>query len=280
MENKVCVVDSCIEEEVNLIQQGSTTDFVNIGRVSLIKQTTPNTQSRILAEIFQSNPNVPLKKRDIEKRFTISEMFKHLSYPIILNSEQEAIELLNNAPGDLQRTLRSFYDKYKKYGIHKQGKGDNIVYRYIPKEESMFEIKDNAASRNIFKNKKDRDIFIASKNNKCQLCDNIAERMAIDHWRAHSIYNIDDPKIAVLLCEKCNNTHHNFDASHCIKKNMDLTYVKKWVKIEKEIRDYGYMPNVEDMEEQKTNIKIVIDHHKTIGVPIGETFWEGIYVYE
>ena len=260
------------------------------------KENDEVTQLRRIAEIFDTHRHIQISKREVEKRFAVSEMFSKIKFPITFTSLQDVIDNLDNAPGDVQRQLRSFFEKFAKYGLHKQEKkkkekkkkakktkddidsdsdsdSDNVMYTFNPILKSECEAIVRPALRNIFKNKLERDGFIQSKGGKCQLCDS-TERLAIDHWRAHSVYNIDDPRIAVLLCEKCNNTHHNFDASHCIKKNKEVPYLTNWIKIEKEIRGYGFQPNEVDLNTQRESIANVNDHYCQYGAPLPDSFWE------
>ena len=111
------------------------------------------------------------------------------------------------------------------------------------------------------------------------MCGTNHSRMAVDHWRAHSVYNIDDPRIAVLLCETCNNIHHNYDAIKIpLKYKNDLQILKSWVKKEKEIRSYGFVPNEEDSKQQKEIIQQLVTHYNDL-IPLPESFWEGLYTY-
>ena len=86
--------------------------------------------------------------------------------------------------------------------------------------------------------------------------DNECLRLVVDHWRAHSIYNIDSENIAVLLCEKCNNIHHNKDASQiALKYKSDMRIVTNWRNKELEIRSKGYMPNNADPSSTRKHKK-------------------------
>ena len=263
-----------IRSNMNEIVSVNTNDSID-SYVSLIDLTTPSTQLRLIAEIFNNQPRVPIPKREVERQFAIRHMSINNIYPFVVNSIQDLLDKLGFAPGDLQRQLRTFFEKFSKYGLHKQGDGDDIVYTFDPIPKSECEAIVRPALRNIFKNKVERDLFIQSKSGKCQLCTS-TERLAIDHWRAHSVYNIDDPKIAILLCEKCNNTHHNFDASHCIKKNKEVPYLRNWIKIEKEIRGYGFEPNEVDLNTQRESIAHVNNHYCQNGLPLPDSFWEGL----
>ena len=242
---------------------------------SLIKHTKPNTQMRIIAEIFENNKNIPISKKELENQFGIRYIAKNIKYPIHLTCVEDLIGAVEALPGDLQRTIRTFYDKFKDYGVSQTGELVSITYTYSPILLSECDIIIKKVARQLF-NETDRIAFIQSKNNKCQLCSS-QKRLAIDHWRSHSVYNINDKRIAVLLCETCNNTHHNFDASHCIKKNMEIKYVKNWITIEKNIRSYGFYPNDNDLKTQRENIIKVNEYYDSMLSPLSIDFWQGLY---
>ena len=59
-----------------------------------------------------------------------------------------------------------------------------------------------------------------------------------------------------MLCERCNNIHHDRDASFCAKKNSNNSkYVKNWIKLEKDKQEKGFFPNEKDKQDQINNIK-------------------------
>ena len=155
-------------------------------------------------------------------------------------------------PGDVQRQIRTANDKK----LIKKKDESNFLYYVLNDEEKQIKCK-----RNIFKTLKDRNSFIETKKNKCELCSSKDNRMAIDHWRAHSVYNIDDEKIAVLLCETCNNIHHNVDASKIlIKKKENVSVINNWISIETKVRESGFNPNPEDFSNQIKNIREVTEY--------------------
>lgn len=155
-------------------------------------------------------------------------------------------------PGDVQRQIRTANDKKL---IKKKVETKEICYILNDEEKQV------TCKRNIFKTIKDKDLFIESKKNKCELCSTEDNRMAIDHWRAHSIYNIDDEKIAVLLCETCNNIHHNVDASRILlKKKENVRVIENWINIETRVRKAGFNPNSDDLSSQIKNIKELIEY--------------------
>ena len=255
--------------------------------IILTEKMQSGTQNHILATIFEKNKGQWLSKREIEKQWVLRWSFRKLDDIKKCIDFEDLIKKSDNVPGDIQRTLRSFYDRYSKFGLEKENKNNennkNVLYRWNPINESRAKDIIRPTARNIFKKKEELDQFLESKKYKCEICgkskkDNNTIRMAIDHWRAHSVYNIDDPKIAVLLCEKCNNIHHNYDASSiALKYKDDIHRVKKWVKKEKEIRDNGYPPNTEDLVTQCKIIKTINEYYQSLdGMNMTDDFWEDL----
>jgi len=311
---------------------------------NLVEMTKEGTQLRTIAVIFENNISNPISKRDIEKEYTTRTMAANVTFPVTFTSVEHLIESLDYAPGDVQRQLRTFHVKFKRYGLvrkenptnkppglsslnrdklvalclkynidtvvdvftKKNGvtkkkltkdelkkqiqncdlyqeeldnyENDNILYIWTPKKKSELDTIVRPALRNIFKSDLERDAFVQSKEDKCELCEisSKEERLAVDHWRAHSVYNIDEQGIAVLLCETCNNIHHNYDASKCIVNNKNnVKYIKNWIKTEKKVREMGYLPNEEDLKTQGENIQKVIEYYETIQ-PLAPEFWEGL----
>jgi hypothetical protein len=243
-------------------------------KYSLIENTRDGTQNRIIAEIFNKNIGIPLSKREIEKEYGLKISCKNIDFSKI-NSLDELIEKSELLPGDLQRDIRIFYNKFSKYGLEKKGKGKNMKYTWNP--VNKYEDFVQSCPRNLFKTEKERFVFCKSKKNKCELCNDSCERMAVDHWRAHSVYEIDNIKIAVLLCEKCNNIHHNYDAVKVAKKyNHDTKLIKNWIKIESRIQKAGYKPNEKDKVEQFETIKFITDKLTRNNISLIDGFWNGL----
>jgi hypothetical protein len=254
-------------------------------KVNLLDYLKKGTQKYILGEIFNEQQGNLIFKRNIEKYQGLRWSLRKLSDIDIksISSIDELISQAEDVPGDLQRNIRLFYDTFRKYGMEKKEKDEDgpLSYKWNPILKSQLENIVHPAARNLFKTQEQLDTFCASKNNKCEMCgktntDNDTLRMAIDHWRAHSVYNIDDDGIAVLLCETCNNIHHNYDASKIAYKYIDnIKLIKNWVKKEKEIRDLGFLPNESDLQKQKDIIKEITEYHNNIN-PILHNFWEGL----
>jgi len=237
---------------------------------TLLGTTRENTQSRCLLNIFhRAGFDVRIPKRQLEKELGFFHAFKDViiseANPITITSLQQLTDLAGLLPGDLQRTLRTFHDKHHRYGLERDGAGENISYWWTSITQTEYDWTRGIpiVPRNIFPNDAERDAFVESRGSCCEICGS-KERLAVDHWRAHSVYQIDSPLIAVLLCEQCNNTHHNYDASKLmVKKKENLQCVKNWIEIEKKIRLNGYLPNEMDQQSQNANIDIVFDYYKT-----------------
>ena len=261
-------------------------DIKKMERYNLLDKCNPGTQTYIIAEIFSDNINKIITKREIETLYSLRWVFRDISSETRYTKD-EFIRNATSIPGDVQRNLRTFYDKFNKYGLEKIEKSESSSREvcYIWNPISMDELENIVPSvaRNIFKTKDEVSQFIESRKNKCEICgacksNNGTLRLAVDHWRAHSIYNIDDCKIAVLLCEKCNNIHHNFDASKIILKNKhNIEIIRNWIKKEKEIRGYGFMPNKNDLQQQNSIKKEICNYYQSIKSPLSEDFWEGLF---
>lgn len=260
-------------------------------KFNLIDEIREGTQDYTIAEIFTENRNKPISKGNLETLFALRWAFRGVSpekkctIKEVINAAQY-IPGVQYIPGDVQRIVRLFYNKFNKYGLEKIEKSESsdgeIYYKWNPID--VDELKDiiHPEARNIFKTESEIETFYNSKEYKCEMCGKCKRdcktlRMAVDHWRAHSTYNIDSPKIAVLMCEKCNNIHHNFDASKIAKKHKDnLQIVKNWVKKEKEIRSAGFPPNEDDLKTQLDVKEIITKHYKTLN-PLTDDFWEGLF---
>ena len=244
----------------------TTTAFSVIDRLSA--ETRKDTQNSILLDIFKRHGyDVPIPKRQLEKELGFAIAFKGAQFGegIVIRNLQDIMALATELPGDLQRSLRTFHDKFVSYGLERDGEGENIRYQWRSITEEYFNWNRGVprVPRNIFATDAERDAFVEQRNRKCEVC-GFNTRLAVDHWRAHSVYRIDTPNIAVLLCEVCNNIHHNFDASKILaKKKQDTQCVKNWISIEKRIRDAGYLPNEDDISTQNQIIDEVVDYYQT-----------------
>lgn len=265
-----------------------------IKMTSLFRSNT--SQVGLIASLFDKNKNKKLSKRYIDKNYGLRWSFRNLTFVSILvkkgdediycSSLDELISISDDIPGDVQRQLRIVYDKANKYGLIQEGsKKKNLSYTWNPINKCDCDNIIPKCARNIFKTPQESDHFInKDKKGKCECCganvkDEKTLRMAIDHWRAHSNYDIDDKLIAVLLCETCNNIHHNHDASVIAVKYKDnLKIITNWKNIELRIRKNGFPPNEEDIAMQKKNIEIITNYWKDeLKHPLSENFWEGLF---
>ena len=247
---------------------------------------------RRIAQIFHDNIGKPVFKGEIDTRLELGHCFDGLirngfdfggkTHTEIIQAAVDGGKDGGWAPGDVHRALKLFNAKMKKYGLCRSNRRCNPDYVWNPitveEYNQLNEVGGSDAARNIFKTETARDQFCESKKNKCEICG--AEKgnvkLMVDHWRAHSVYNIDDEGIAVLLCETCNNVHHNIDASKLIVKYKDnSSVIANWVKIEDRVRKSGFMPNEKDISEQYVNIHIVNENQKKIGMPLTSEFWHG-----
>ena len=224
-------------------------------KVNLLSYCKKDSQIRIIAKIFHNNENIPLKKRDIEKEYVFRVMFKNIDCSNMNNINISYKQLLC-PPGDVQRDLRLFFDRFKRYGLEKNGTRENIVYTWKPLfERELYRISPYIC-RNLY-SLNERKIIIEQKINICEICDKSDDRMCIDHWRAYNTYRINDKKLGIVLCEKCNNIHSDRDSIKIVEKNLgNINILEKWSKIEYSMRLKGFIPNTFDAEYQNQILDI------------------------
>ena len=240
---------------------------------TLYNASRAGTQDRILLNIFKKREYATrIPKRLIEKEFGLTLALQNVDIAGITCLE-DILAQAENLPGDLQRQLRTFHDKYHKYGLGREGTGDSIRYFWNNMSNDEYNhIKGIVIpDRNIFKDNVTKQAFLDAHNNQCEICEG-KTRLAVDHWRAYSVYGVDSPQIAVLLCETCNNIHHNYDASRIIKKHKhNIHFIKNWIKIETRIRENGFMPNSTDADEQNKAIdQVNFEFAANTGAPFQE----------
>lgn len=197
----------------------------------------------VLSEYYDENKNKWISKNKLENDYVFR--FK---------------KRFGRIPGDVQRDIRNFYTEVQVYGLQQRGQNKTLEYKWSPVSVEEFnKINTIEVPRNIFKNDKEKNEFKKSKNNCCEICGS-KYRLTIDHWRAYSIYKIDDKEIAALLCEKCNNIHHNYDPSRIITKYKDnFRRIWNWKQIEDRISK-TFPPNEQDKKEQEKNIIFIKEY--------------------
>ena len=249
-------------------------------KYNLDKEIRHGTQKYYIMKILEECQGEYISKRELEREFSFRWAFREINDDEKL-TKFEFIKKACNIPGDVQKRIRDTYKEMKKYGMECIGDRETLKYRWNPIKREQLEDIIHPCARNLLKTDKEIKDFYKLKKNKCEMCgasktDEQTRRMAIDHFRAHSKYNIDNKCIGVLLCEKCNNIHHNYDACKIALTYKDnLKIVKNWVKKEKEMRDKGFLPNEEDLALQKKVISEIIEYYQDIN-PINNEFWEGL----
>lgn len=267
-------------EDTNINANGLSSFNVNMSQPN--KQKTLSqyalqkmNQLELMSYLFDTYGPV-IAKKDLETWLAMLTCLKDIDPSNLqFDNYEDIMERCGNIPGDVARQLRTFYNKYTNNGIKQYKLNGKIYYEWDITEQSKN--KEPEVPRNIFKNTADREKFLKEKNNKCEICDS-NNRLAVDHWRAHSIYNIDNKDIAVLLCERCNNIHKNKDPSVLISKNKNnIDLLKRWINIECRIRQSGFLPNNEDVIKQKNTIKEINDYFiNEYNWSIPEAFWKGL----
>jgi len=107
------------------VEQEQTTKY------NLLEQCRENSQRYIIATIFEENKGNWIKKREIETQYLLLWSLRDIDDNIKL-TKKELIERATYVPGDLQRDLRLFHDKFSKYGLEKKKIEGELVYRWIP----------------------------------------------------------------------------------------------------------------------------------------------------
>lgn len=246
---------------------GSTNSQLNVS------VTDTSNQKNMITELILNNPNKPIPKRGIEKIFTSHFSMKELSDEDIKNikSKNELIEKMGFIPGDVQRQVRSVVADLKKKGYHIT-KTDKDIYLYEP-EKNAFAVPLND-QRHIFNDPNEKKAFIESHDGRCEFCGSkhsFENPHNIDHWRPYNRYHNSNQSNAVLLCEGCNQMHHDHDGSVLIKKldaKHDSRKIENWIRIETRIRELGLYPNGDDIEYQERIVKKLYNELNEIGINI------------
>jgi hypothetical protein len=229
------------------------------------------TQNGIILKILFDNPNEFITNRNITLKYSLRHNLKEKCIKFEegeYNADKLFKKLTENhfkLPGDVQRAPRKVYEIYNYLGIERTGKRNNPSYKLSPitkeKYNSLYNIKQR---RNIFTNKQNKNDFIKKHQSKCEICGrkkNGNVLIVIDHWYPHIIYNNSNKKNAVLLCEPCNNIHHNHDGSIFLDKyyeNRDLTtkIIKKYIKIQERMVEFEKTLDITVEHKQKRNLII------------------------
>lgn len=227
----------------------------------LTNHTNSGTFDHMFAEYLEANPNRNISKRELEKYSVFIYMTSLITYPITFNNKKEHLDAMKNAPGDIQRNLRNFFDKFNRYGVERYGERSSTTYKYTPITENRARSVQPSIARNIFKTDTERDAFAMKNNHTCELtgvrCGRTSDPIIaqVDHGRAYSTYQIDDERIAVYLSEAANMKHSNKDLSIVLKDHSsDTKVINNWINIETRLRDVC-TPNDEDKRTQNEMIE-------------------------
>lgn len=228
-----------------------------------------NSYCYLIGEIFENNQNVSIKPKDLNREYLLNSLIikceknnmddKTLEYFKIIKKfiKEKNISI----PGDVQRNVRTFFNKHKNHGLEK--KNNEYIYNPI----LINNIKNNDIAPRTFPNE-----FMLSKIKKikgaCEMCKDDSTKLFGDHWRPHSIYNDSSNYNCIMLCEKCNNTKSNKYGSgiyilykwFTTKGKCDFLY-NNFIKIEERINKNGLYPNEED-KKSINNILIECGYKK------------------
>ena len=143
-------------------------------RFNFTELTNPGTQLHTLASILQLHIGLPFSKRQLEKLYTLrTAMSREIVFPfrieIVANNDDELLKevckiLPNNIPGDVQRQVRTLFERFEQYGLEQSEIEGELMYTWCPKKKSDLELIVHPAARNIFKNDVEREKFIKLKN--------------------------------------------------------------------------------------------------------------------
>lgn len=139
-------------------------------------------QTHIISEIFNNNIDKKISKRELEREFTLKSSLKpNITNEIVKNMSFSSIDDITDVfgliPGDVQRQVRSHYDKFKKYGLTRYEEGSQIYYMWSPILKSELDIVVHPVARNIFSQDKIKKLSL--KVNKV----NVKYVLQIHDWQ-------------------------------------------------------------------------------------------------
>lgn len=162
-------------------------------------------------------------------------------------------------PGDVQRTLRTFYENFGVYnGVIQSKQKDGLMYMYNPKPDITKITRQRYFSKFVVQK------ALESCHNKCEVCDTIGtinNPLQADHWRSHSEYHmhtkdISSNKNCVMLCLKCNIIKSNHSSIVLVKKRR--CSIERWKNIDTRVR---IPPN---QKEQKEIDEFIIKYNQCL----------------
>jgi hypothetical protein len=234
------------DKSTSLIMQENDANTSNVTKNSLSGYHRPNSQMYLIAKVFERNPNKEMTGQYVNTWYSLLHMrTQYLSkHPNVPNPTVK--DLLENvddvkAPGDVQRQLRTFYEKHQQHGIKQRKIKRSPIYKYDPTiMHGNMKYPPRCFSIKI------KEALKSKTHNKCEICGDMGE--VADHWRPWS-KNKDNPNIttegnAVWLCEKCNLIKKDHPSIRLVERKR-CTY-SKWTEINNRITKNGFPANDEE----------------------------------
>lgn len=211
----------------------------------------PLTQLWTIAKIFEQYPNKWISGQEINTKYVLMQLYHQAHQKGIAPTLEALMEhtATISVPGDVQRQLRTFYDKHSKNGLEFKytGQGHSKVYCFNPDAEVVEVTKPPRMFDDAIKG-----AVIARTKNKCEVCDNTEERMCGDHWRAYNHYHEEYPNIStegncVWLCETCNIIKKDRSAIHLVRKGR--CSMERFQTIDDRITGNGFARNTHEQAD-------------------------------
>jgi len=219
-----------------------------------------NTQMFYIATIFENNIDKEIQQSEIGKQY--SEMW---------------FKEKGKFPGDIQRQIRTYYDKRKLYGIEQIKYG---LYRYKPILKKINnDVLNNVSLNNISLNNNvlTNDVSNNSRNfansiklqvlerskNKCEICNQpfnpqfnqtLNQDREYDHWIPYSKGGLSTLENCVILCRNCNLKKKDHTPFYIVWKHIRNIY-----KIEKNCnKNYKFQNQIMYQTENINMLSIII----------------------
>lgn len=215
-------------------------------------------------EYFDLRTEIPGKGKNRKEttNYLISEIFERNKDKVLTHGQitteygNKWQQIKGKLPGDLQRGLRTFFDKAKLYGVVKIGRNQ---YKYTPilKNTTILCEKDkNRTFTTRIRNK-----IIEKFNRKCAYCKNDTKyvKEVIDHWIPHSDNGKTILDNGVLLCEQCNVTKKDKNPFF-----VPLKIIQRTIEIDKNIKERSIKNKLETIDEIDNIIKHLETYKKNL----------------
>jgi hypothetical protein len=254
-------INQLIDRISNLVKRVDKIHFVQNG--ILQKEFQKNSQSYFIAQIFETFPKKWISSIMINTTYSLLWMQHKFQINDDITLKEMIVKSIDcniSFPGDVQRTLRLFFENFGIYnGItQRKHKNGGVIYMYTP----PLEIKKISKQRNFSKIVINKALVLC--NNKCEVCNKVGTTenpLYADHWRSHSEYHaiskdVSTIKNCVMLCLRCNNIKSNHPSITLVKKR--CCSLETWQKIESRIK---IQPNERETQE---NNKFIMNYNKCL----------------